>query len=137
MGEGGEFPASEMAGKEEDSFAAGEGVLVIFESAVDDDIGDILARIAGKEADLGELAAEGNVFSAQNAAAIFGRHLREGESEVAHADFAQAAMKMKDGEAEGDADGARHGAGKHAHEFDRGPDERVFETFAHLPECRG
>ncbi len=64
-------------------------------------------------------------------------HFREGEGEVAHSDFAQAAMKAKDGESDRDANGARDGTGKQAHEFDRGPDDRVLESFTHLPECRG
>src|SRR5580698_4909989 len=70
MGKGGEFPSPEMAGEKENSLAAGEGLLVIFESTIDDDLGDILTRVAGKETDLGKLAAEGDIFSAKDAASI-------------------------------------------------------------------
>jgi hypothetical protein len=39
-------------------------------------------------------------------------------------------VKRIDGEAEGDADGARQGTGEQANEFYEGPDQGVFEAFA-------
>ena len=46
-------------------------------------------------------------------------------------------MEMKDCECKSDSDGARDGAGKQAHQFDRRPDDCILESFTHLPECRG
>ena len=68
--EGGEFPGAEVSGEKKDAFAAGVGALEVFEAVVDDYAGDILASVAGEEADFGELAAEGNEFSAKQAAAL-------------------------------------------------------------------
>ena len=69
-----------MAGEKEDSFAASVGALVVFKAVIDDDARDIFARVAGKEADFGELASEGDEFSAKQAAAFALRHFWEGES---------------------------------------------------------
>ena len=135
--EGGKLPRSQMAGKKQHSLAAGERVLVIFEAVVDDYLGDIFQRITWEKANLRELASKGNVLSAKNAAAFVRGHFRKSDREVTHPDFAEPAMEAKDGEPYSDAGGARDGAGKQAHEFDRGPDHRIFESFAHLPECRG
>ena len=70
VGEGGEFPGSEVSGEEEDAFAAGIGALEVFEAVVDDDARDIFAGVAGEEADFGELASEGDEFAAKQAAAF-------------------------------------------------------------------
>ena len=97
VGEGGELPGSEVSGEEEDAFAAGVGALEVFESVIDDDAGDIFAGVAREEADFGELASEGDEFAAKQAAAFALRHFREGESQVAQADAAQASVKRVDG----------------------------------------
>ena len=70
VGEGGEFPGSEVSGEKEDAFAASVGTFEIFKAFVDDDAGDIFFGVAGEETDFGELASEGDEFSANDAAAI-------------------------------------------------------------------
>ena len=54
-----------MSGQKEDAFAASVGALEVFETVIDDYARNILAGVAGKEADFGELAPEGDKFSAQ------------------------------------------------------------------------
>ena len=68
--EGGKFPCPEVSGEKENAFAAGVGALKIFEAIVDDDLRNIFARVPGEKADFGELAAEGDKFSAQQFAAF-------------------------------------------------------------------
>jgi hypothetical protein len=86
-----------MASEKENSFATSVGALEVFKAVVDDYARDIFAGVAGKEADFGELASEGDELSANQAAALAWRHFREGESQVALADTTQASMNRVDG----------------------------------------
>ena len=60
------------------------GAFVVFEAVVDDDAGDIFFGVAWEEADFGELASEGDEFSAKDAATFARRTCREGERQIAH-----------------------------------------------------
>jgi hypothetical protein len=97
MSEGGEFPGSEVSSEKKNAFAASVRALEVFEAVVDYDAGDIFAGVAREEADFGELASEGDEFAAKQAAALAGRHFREGESQIAQADVTQASVKRVDG----------------------------------------
>src|ERR1022692_3670974 len=97
VGEGRQFPGSQVRGEKQYALAAGLGAFVVFESVVDDDVGDIFAGVTGKEADFGKLASERDEFSAHKTAAIFEGQFWKGQCEVAHADGAQAAVNMVDG----------------------------------------
>jgi hypothetical protein len=77
-----------MAREKQDSFAAGQGALVVFQSVVHDDLGNIFPGVAGEEAEFGKLASEGNEFPAQQAMAVLRGHIGEGQGEIAHADGA-------------------------------------------------
>ncbi len=120
-----------MARQKQNAFAAGAGALEVFKTVVHDDAVDVFAGVTREQAELGELAAEGDVFSAKNTAAIARVHFGEGEGEVAHADAAQSSVNEVDDEAEGDAFGAREGAGKQADGLHPQPDDPVFETLTH------
>jgi hypothetical protein len=130
MGEGGKFPSADVSGKKEDTFAASVGAIEIFEAFVDHDARDIFFGVAGKETEFGELASEGDEFSANDAAAIGFRHFREGDRQVAKANAAEASVDGVDCEAEGDAKGASKRAREHSEEFDPRPEKSVFEAFA-------
>jgi len=130
MGECGKFPGTNVSGEKEDTFAPSVGAFEIFKAFVDHDAGDIFFGIAGKETKFGELASEGDEFSANDAAAIGFGHFREGDGQVAKTDAAEASVDSVNGERESDADGASERAGDHAKEFDPGPEEGVFEAFA-------
>src|SRR5208337_2760550 len=97
VSESGKLPGSEVAGEKQDAFAASVGALEIFKAVIDDDAGDIFAGVAREEADLGELASEGDEFAANQAAALAGRHFWEGKSQVAQANAAQASVNGVDG----------------------------------------
>ena len=56
VGEGGEFPGSEVGGEKENAFAARVSALEVFKTVIDNDTRDIFAGVAGEEADFGELA---------------------------------------------------------------------------------
>jgi len=79
VGEGGEFPSADVSGEKEDAFSASVSTLEIFEAFVDDGAGDIFFGVAGEETDFGELAPEGDEFSANDASAVGLRHFREGD----------------------------------------------------------
>jgi hypothetical protein len=111
MGEGGKFPSADVSGKKENTFAASVGAIEIFEAFVDHDARDIFFGVAGKETEFGELASEGDEFSAK-------------------ANAAEASVDGVDCEAEGDAKGASKRAGEHSEEFDPRPEKSVFEAFA-------
>src|SRR5208337_5106685 len=131
MKEGGEFPGSEVAGEKQNALAASVRALEIFKALIGNDAGRVFAGVAREEADFGELASEGDEFAAQQAAALGRRHFREGESQVAEADAAQASVDEVDDEAESDSLCARQGSGEQAQELYPGPEEGVFEAFAH------
>jgi len=97
MGEGGEFPGPDVPGEEEDAFAAGVRALEIFESVIDDDPGDVLASVAGEEADFGELAAQRDELAAQQASAFALGHFRKRKLKIAQADTPQSTVKGVDG----------------------------------------
>jgi hypothetical protein len=95
--EGGEFPGSEVACEKQNAFAASVGALEVFKAVIDDDARDIFASVAGEEANLGELASEGNEFSAHETATLAWRHFRKSESQVAQTDATQASVDSVDG----------------------------------------
>jgi hypothetical protein len=111
-----------VSGKKQNAFAASIGALEVFEAVIDDDAGNIFAGVAGKKADLGELASQGNELAANQAAALVRRHFREGESQVAHADATQAPVNRVDREPERDPEGARHRTGEQSQDLDPRPD---------------
>ena len=129
--EGRKLPASEVAGEQEHAFAAGAGMLVVFESVVDDDLVDVVERVLGKVTDLGELTAERGELSAENAGALGSSFVGECHGEIAHADLAQARVEKIDEPAEADADGAGQRARQNAEEFDERPGCRVLESLPH------
>src|ERR1017187_8868343 len=97
VSEGRDFPGSEMSGEKENAFAPSVGALKIFKAVVDDDAGDIFARVARKEADLGKLPPQRNELSAHDAATLVRRHFGEGQSQVAESDSTQASVGSVDG----------------------------------------
>jgi hypothetical protein len=67
-----------VSGEKENAFAASVGALEIFEAIVDDDAGDIFARVARKKANLGKLPPERNELSAHDLATFVRGHFGEG-----------------------------------------------------------
>jgi hypothetical protein len=97
VSESGELPGAEVSGEKKNAFAASVGALEVFKTVIDDYAGDIFSGVTREEADFGELAAEGDEFAAKQAAAGALRHFREGESQIAQADAAQASVNRVDG----------------------------------------
>jgi hypothetical protein len=134
MGERREFPASQVPSQEKHAFTPGKRALVILEAVIDDNIGDILTRVTGKEAELSELASQRNVFTAKNPAPVTKRHFGKGDLQVAHPDAAQAPMKEIDKQPESNPFGSREWTGKQANRFHPEPESPVFKAFTH---CAG
>ena len=67
-----------MSGEKQNALAASVGALEIFKAVIDNDAGDILAGVAGKEANLRQLASQGNELAANQAAAFMLRLLGKG-----------------------------------------------------------
>ena len=134
MGEGRKFPRAQMAGQKENSFATREGTLEVFEAFINNPLVHVFARIAGKEANLGELAAEGNVFTTKNVATLAAGHPGKGQRQVTHPHMAQASVEEVHHKAEGDASSAGQGTGKQPNRFQAEPYDPVFEEFTH---CAG
>src|SRR5260221_10758511 len=105
MGEGREFPGTQMGGQKENAFTARKRSFEVFEAFVNDYLAYILARVVGEEADFGELASQGHVFAAQNAASLAARHFWKSQGQVAHSHAAQASMEKVDEQPESNAFG--------------------------------
>src|SRR5258705_667933 len=84
MGECREFPCAQMCGEKENSLALCECAFEVFETFVDDNPADVVASVAGEEADFGELAPKRNIGTANNASAFAVFHLREFEGLIPH-----------------------------------------------------
>jgi hypothetical protein len=123
-----------MGGEKQNAFAASVSALEVFKTIIDDDAGDIFAGVAGEEADFGKLPSEGDEFAANQVTALARRHLGEGDSQVAHGNAAQAAVKQVHYQPERDPFGPRQGAREQADGLNPQPDDCVFETLAH---CAG
>ncbi len=134
MGEGRKFPGTQVRCQKENSFATREGTLKVFEALVNNHLVHVLARVAGEEADFGELAPEGNVFTTKNLAALAAGHPRKGQGQVTHPHAAQASVEKVDNQADGDATSAGQGTGKQPDRFQAEPYDPVFEAFTH---CAG
>jgi hypothetical protein len=106
-------------------------LLIILESVVNDHLIDSLASVAREEANFGKLAAEGGELAFEDAAAFADGHLGKRESEVAHADGAEASVKVVDGVGNGDAYGAGQRPREQADGFDCEPSRREFQTLTH------
>src|SRR5882672_10637011 len=129
MGEGREFPGTQMGRQKENTFTPRERSLEVFEAFVNDDLVYILARVVGEEADFGELASQGHVFAAQNAASLAARHFWKSQGQVAHSHAAQASVEQVDEQGQSNAFGAGQGTGKQPNRFQTEPDDPVFEAF--------
>src|SRR3954466_9589718 len=105
--ESGKLPAAKVTCEEKRSLATRESAFEVFEAVVDDNLCHIFARIAGEEADLGELPPQRDVLPAKRAAALAHRHFRKGQGQIPHADSAQSSQKNVHQQAKADADRAR------------------------------
>jgi hypothetical protein len=122
VSEGGKFPGSEVSGEKQNAFATSVSALEVLKSVIDDDTRDIFAGVAGKKADFGKLASEGDEFAANQAAALARRHFGKGETQIAEADATKAPVNRIDSEPECNSNGTRHGTGEQAQDLDPGPD---------------
>ncbi len=88
--EAGEFPGPEVAGEDEDAFAAGAGGEEVLEAFVAEEGFGVGSGGAGHAAELRELLAEEVEEGAEDALAVGVGFFREREGEVAEADAAEA-----------------------------------------------
>ena len=81
-----------MARQKQNSLAAGQCTLVVFEPVIHHNFGSIFPGVTGEEAEFGQLASERNEFSPQKPTSVLRGHVGESEREIAHADGVQPAM---------------------------------------------
>src|SRR5947208_480893 len=85
MRESRELPRTQVSGEKQNSFAAGQRALEVFESFVHDRFADVLARVFGEQADFGNLAAKRCEYPAQNFLSLPPALFRKRQLQVAHA----------------------------------------------------
>src|SRR4051794_29723090 len=105
MGESRDFPATEMPGKEQDSFGLRESTFKVLEAVVDHNLFNILAIVFRKQANFGKLPAQRGENAPQSTSAPGAALLRIGEREIPHADVAQTGVQQINGP--GESDGRR------------------------------
>src|SRR5438477_6674038 len=89
-----QFPSPDVSREEQHALAAHQCALEVLESVVHDNIFNILARVFGKKANLGELPAERSKHPTQNCGPLLPALVGKRELEVVHADPAQASMEQ-------------------------------------------
>src|SRR5215475_14529735 len=134
MGEGGEFPSTEMSSEEQDALAALRSAIEVLKAIVDHDLADVFPSVAREKADFGELTAQRGEDPAHNLAAFFDTFFGERKRQIQHADTAQFTVEEIENLPEQDARRTRPGARQHADRFDHTPNQRVFETKTHPGE---
>src|SRR5215475_5767146 len=125
MGEGGEFPSTEMSSKEQDALAALRSAIEVLKAIVDHDLADVFRSVAREKADFGELAAQRGEDAAHNLAAFLDTSLGKRKRQIPHSNPAKFPVEAIKNLTEQDAHCTRQGARQQADRFDYTPNQRV------------
>src|SRR5581483_227332 len=119
----------------QDASAALLGGVEVFEAVVNNDLLDVLTRVARKHADFRELSPQGREFAPQNPATLGHRLFGKGDLQVAHADAPKLGMKKVDDLRQRDACCAGNRPRQSAQDMDYRPRERVLNAVSHSGEA--
>jgi|KBSMisStaDraftv2_1062788.scaffolds.fasta_scaffold03230_9 hypothetical protein len=128
--ESGKLPRAEMRRQKQHALAAGQRAIEVLESFIDNNLADVLARVAAEEADFCGLAAKGGEDSMKDFVALATRLIRKGKLQIPHAHAAQLWMKDVNRPRDQNAEPSRQRTRQKADELNQGPGKGVFESIA-------